>query len=242
MTCISQNIKQSIINAGIGKDVFVIPPIIDNVHFNSSLDGAPKRKELGIPENANVILYCGSWAKWKGVDLLIEAFHGIKKEFPESFLITAWGEPYDWYDDRKNQLSEMIDSLGLKGSVIELGVVKDIHMVMAASDVFVAPFLNIDGVADPPLSILESMACGKIAIATKIASIPTIIDDGVTGFLVSPGSLDELIIALRKALNNVSTKEQIGSDASEYVLNNYGTDAVVAQVMHVYNDIRREGK
>lgn len=242
ITCISQNIKQSLVDAKISKDIYIIPPMINSAHFNPYLDGAPVRKELGIPQNAKVILYCGSWAKWKGVDLLIKAFHEVKKRFPESFLITAWGEPYDWYDERKTQLSEMIDSLGLKSSVVELGVVKDINMVMAASDIFVAPFLNIDGVADPPLSILEAMACGKIVVATKIASIPQIIDDGVTGLLVSPGNLDELKIVLEKALNDFSVNDKIGINAADYVLKNYGTYAVVNQVMNVYDDIRRKSK
>ena len=235
ITCISDNIKRSLMDVGFN-ELDVIPPVIDTEIFNPQLDGIKKRNELKIPNDAKVILYCGSWAKWKGVDLLIKAVHDVKKDYPNIILITAWGEPYDWYDERKTQLSMLVKSLELKDNVIELGVVHDIQMLMAACDIFVAPFLNIDGVADPPLSILEAMACKKTAIATKIGSIPKIITNGVNGFLVEPNNLAELTNVLRNTVHNENT-EKINNNASKYVFEHYGMDAVVDKLIETYGNM-----
>lgn len=47
------------------------------------------------------------------------------------------------------------------------------------------------------LSVIEAMACGTPVIATRRGSMPELIDDGVTGFLVD--TLDEAVIAIDRA-------------------------------------------
>lgn len=237
ITAMSENTKKSLIDVGFEKDVAFTPPAIDTRIFNPSSPKQQKREELGIPADAPMVLYCGNWAVWKGVDILIEAMQELIKENPNIKLVTAWGEAYDWYDERKARISKKIKQLGLERNVIELGIVNDIQLLMAACDVFVAPFRNTDGVADQPLSILEAMACGKPVIATNVGGIPEIVKHNINGLLVKPGDVHELKNALLYILGNKKVAEAMGDNAAKYVAENYSIDVVVENMEQVYEEV-----
>ncbi len=236
MSCLSNKIKSSLKDIGIEKNITVIPPIIDTSVFAASHNGSEKRKELGIPQGTIVVLYCGSWTKWKGVHLLIQSIGELKKEIPHICLVTAWGEPYDWYDDRKKELNDLIRFSGLDNNIIEVGIVDDMHKLISACDIFVAPFINIDGVADPPLSVLEAMACGKIVVATSVGSLPEVITDGYNGFLINPNDFCGLTNSLRNAILVLKQGNEMGLNATKYVANNCSPSLVSQILLGLYRE------
>jgi len=238
ITAISENTKKSLRDVGFEEeDIIFIPPVIDTAFFNPLLPKQQKREELGIPMETKMILYCGNWAVWKGVDVLIDAMPELVKEYPDIKLVTAWGEAYDWYDERKVMISKKIKELDLDKNVIELGIVKDIEKLMAASDVFVAPFRNTDGVADQPVSILEAMACGKPVVATNVGGIPEIVKHRINGFLVKPGDAHELKNALLYMLENKDEAKKMADNAAKYVAENYSVEVVVEKMEKVYKEV-----
>jgi glycosyltransferase involved in cell wall biosynthesis len=237
-TCMSENIKKSLMRLGFEEDVMVYtPPVIDTDIFNPSLLKQQKREELGISKETPVVLYCGNWSRWKGVDVLINTMPELISEFPDVKLITAWGEAYDYLGKQKVMISKLIKNLHLDKNVIELGVVKDIQMLMAACDVFVAPFRNTGGVADRPLSILEAMACGKPVIATNVGGNPEIVKHKINGLVVEPGNIHELKNALLYILGNKNEAEKMGENSAKYVAENYGVDIVVEKIERTYEEV-----
>ena len=238
ITAISENTKKSLKDIGFeDEDTVFTPPAIDASFFNPSLPKQQKREKLGIPMKAPMVLYCGNWAVWKGVDILIDVIAELINEYPDIKLVTAWGEAYDWYDERKLMMSKKIKEFGLDKNVIELGIVKDIQLLMAACDVFVAPFRNTDGVADQPLSILEAMACGKPVIATNVGGIPEIVEHKINGLLVEPDNVHELKNALLYILENKNEAKEMGDNATKYVAENYSVDAVVEKMERIYEEM-----
>jgi len=51
-----------------------------------------------------------------------------------------------------------------------------------------------------PFSILEAMAFGTPVLSTRIFGIPTLIEDGRTGYLCEPRDIDSLARGLERAL------------------------------------------
>jgi glycosyltransferase involved in cell wall biosynthesis len=51
-----------------------------------------------------------------------------------------------------------------------------------------------------PVAIMESLALHRPVISTYIAAIPELVQPGVCGWLVPPGSVDDLTDAMRDAL------------------------------------------
>ena len=234
----SENTRKSLTEVGFrGEEILFFPPVIDIAIFNTSLSKHEKREELGIPEEAPVVLYCGNWAVWKGVDILIESMVEVIKEFPGTKLITAWGEPNDWYDQRKIMLTKKIKNLHLDEVVIEVGIVKDIEKLMVSSNVFVAPFLNTDGVVDQPLTILEAMACGTPVVATKVGGIPEIVKHHENGLLINPGDKFELANAIIYMLENKKESKRMGINGAKLVSGEFKTEIVVDELERIYEGV-----
>ena len=73
-----------------------------------------------------------------------------------------------------------------------------------------------------PVVIMEALALGRPVISTYVAGIPELIEPEVCGWLVPPGSVEELVIAMRKALQApVEKLEQMGHIGAERVANHH---------------------
>ena len=241
LTVFSNNARESLVRMGIKEDRIVnLPPAVDPSFFSESVSRDNGGLCQDIPEDAPKILYIGNWATWKGVDYLIESMTHVKDVFPDAKLITAWGEIYDWYDDRKEFIDRRIEELGLKETVVQVGIVEDLPSLIGRCDVVVEPFLNTDGVADLPLAILEAMACGKPVISTKVEGIPEIVNHGTNGFLVDPGSSEELANAIIRILQNTEESGVMGRSARNYAASKYSSKIVVDKLETIYHNVLGE--
>ena len=92
-------------------------------------------------------------------------------------------------------LIKLTKKLSLERKVMMLGYLPDeeIPKIYSAADVLVAPFRvlgkDLEGF---PLVLQESQACGTPVITTSTAGIPDLVDDGKSGYLVSPESVKEI--------------------------------------------------
>jgi glycosyltransferase involved in cell wall biosynthesis len=238
LTVFSDNTRESLVKIGIREDRIVnLPPAVDPSFFGESVSQEKVGPCLDIPEDAPKILYIGNWATWKGVDYLIESMTRVREVFPDARLITAWGEVYDWHDDRKEFIDRRIEELGLRDAIVQVGIVEDLPSLIRMCDVVAEPFLNTDGVADLPLAILESMACGKPVISTKVEGIPEIVNHGVNGLLVDPGNSEELANALIRILQNEDESGVMGRSARNFAFTNYSSKTVVDKLETIYHDV-----
>jgi glycosyltransferase involved in cell wall biosynthesis len=237
IVAISKGVKESLRLGKIDvKRTCIIPPAVDDAFFKRISSNEGKRK-IGLKKDEPMILYCGNWSSWKGVNILIESMETIMEKYPKAKLVTAWNEIYDWYDDRKLAINRRIKELGLERSIVEMGVVPNIWELMAASDLLVVPFLNTDGVSDYPLVIIEAMACGKPVIATKVGGIPEIVHDRLNGLLVQPNNKEELENAVFCLLEDGKFREEIGLNAALYAHKNFSIDSVTEKHEKIYSDI-----
>jgi len=240
LIAVSENTWRSVLPLGLDKRIIVIPPCIDTLRFNPLVCGARMRKLLKIAGDTSVLLYCGNWAEWKGIDTLLTSLPKILKQYPDTKLITAWGEQYRWYDNRKIGIEKKIDALGLRENIIQLGVLRNIEELMAACDIFVAPFRDMSRIADCPLSILEAMACGKPVVATSLGGVPEIVEHKRRGLLVQPNNDSELADAIGWLIQNKVVAERMGKEGSDYVLKNYAADQIAGYLENTYQGLLTE--
>jgi alpha-maltose-1-phosphate synthase len=102
-----------------------------------------------------------------------------------------------------------------------------LEQILASADVFVMPG-DVDTFG---YAILEAMAASLPAVVPRLAAIPEVVDDGVTGLLVPPGDDDALTNALRRLVSDVSERTTMGLAARRRVLERFDsritTDALV---------------
>jgi glycosyltransferase involved in cell wall biosynthesis len=83
-------------------------------------------------------------------------------------------------------------------------------------------------------TLLEGMACGTPAVCTGVASMPEVVEDGVTGFVVppnDPAALREKLVWLRDRPEAVAA---LGTAARRRVLERFTWPAVVRRCLGIY--------
>ncbi|MBC8030776.1 MAG: glycosyltransferase family 4 protein [Pyrinomonadaceae bacterium] len=84
-------------------------------------------------------------------------------------------------------------------------------------------------------TLLEGMACGTPAICTDVASMPEVVEDGVTGFVVPPNDGAALDQKLRWLRDHPEEARTMGEAARRRVLENFTWPQVVRRCLEVYS-------
>lgn len=131
------------------------------------------------------VLYVGRVEMYKGVKLLLEAWHIVIKKHPDLRLhIVGEGAQQKEYE-------QLVGALGLQYSVLFKGKIPSTRMqpVYDNADIVVSPHLW----AEPfGRTVVEGMARGKIVIAANCGGPAELIQDTKTGFLFERNSVQDL--------------------------------------------------
>ena len=151
---------------------------------NTIVDKKAKRAELGIPEDAFLLLSVGELNENKNHQVVIRALaelmkteEGKKKDY--YYIVAGSGSLY-------NQLQKLINDLGLNNRVFLLGYRADCAEIYKIANLFVQPSLR-EGL---PVSVMEAESAGLACIGSGIRGNSDLI---VAGNLFSPRSVDECI-------------------------------------------------
>lgn len=125
-------------------------------------------------------LFIGRIMRDKGVEELFDAAERIKSKYSQTsfYLIGDSDEDYD----------DMIKKLGSKGIIRALGFQKDVHSHIAKSHCIILPSYH-EGKANV---LLESAACGRPVIASKVPGCLETYDEGITGLGCEVRNADSL--------------------------------------------------
>jgi glycosyltransferase involved in cell wall biosynthesis len=154
------------------------------------LDADEARRELNLPGDRRIALFVGLIRPYKGVDVLIEAFSKLAA-IDEWHLVVA-GEPWG---RSGGALRQLVRTLGVEDRVrLDLRWVSEdeLRLLMAAADVVVLPYRSGSQSAMAPIAF----ASGVPVVASAVGGLPEVVDDGVNGLLVEPGSVNDLVRAL----------------------------------------------
>ena len=83
-------------------------------------------------------------------------------------------------------------------------------------------------------TLLEGMACGTPAICTDVASMPEIVDDGRSGFIVPPNDPSAICRRLVWLNDHPAEAAQMGLAARQRVLEKFTWPAVVQRCLEIY--------
>src|SRR2546422_8414010 len=78
-------------------------------------------------------------------------------------------------------------------------------------------------------SLAEAMACGVSVVATRVASVPEIVEDGVTGFLVPWDDPVSLAGALEALLGDPGRARAMGGAGRARVERRFDWDTIIRQ-------------
>jgi glycosyltransferase involved in cell wall biosynthesis len=157
------------------KKVFYVPGVgIDCQKFeNAVTDKNRKKKEIGVPEEAFLILSVGELNKNKNHQIVIRAIHELDNPNVH-YAIAGVG-------DQCSELQKLAEKLGIGDKVHLLGHRKDVAELYKTADAYVLPSLR-EGLN---VSLIEAMSSGLPCIVSKIRGNVDLIDSS-GGFLCNP--------------------------------------------------------
>jgi glycosyltransferase involved in cell wall biosynthesis len=155
------------------------------------------------------LLFVGRLAGVKGLPVLLEAMARLKPHRPSLRLSVAGDGP----DRRK--LEEQAKRLGLAENVRFLGYQsqQQVRDLLQQTDVFVLASFA-EGV---PVVLMEAMAAGVPVVATQIAGIPELVEDGASGFLVPPADPHALADRVERLLADADLRSRFGASGRKKV-------------------------
>lgn len=175
-------------------EVHYIPGVgIDLSRFeNVQVDRAAKRREIGVPEDAFLLLSVGELNENKNHQIIIKAL-GKLKDINLHYAIAGVGE-------QKEELLRLTEELGISSQVHLLGYRKDIPELNYTADLFCFPSLR-EGLG---VAAIEAMACGLPLVTSDVHGINDYSVEGVTGYKCAPMDVNGFAEAISRLLADYS--------------------------------------
>jgi glycosyltransferase involved in cell wall biosynthesis len=167
------------------------------------------KSELGL--NDKVIIYVGRLVSFKGVHLLIEAFHRVAEMIHNVSILLVGGGSEEAklkeYCKQKN-LSEKIKFVGYKQP-------RELPQYYAVADLFVFPTLG-----EPfGLIVNEALASGLPVICSPFAGAAELIQEGENGYIVDPRDTKKLSEVLATVLTDENLLQSLKLGALDSIEN-----------------------
>ncbi len=182
------------------------------------------REELGLGEDARLLVSIGNLYPVKGHVHLIDALAHLSERHPNVHV--AIGGRGDMAD----ALAARAQEHGLSGRVHLLGLRSDVGSVLSSADVFVLPSLS-EGL---PLALLEAMFAGCPIVASDVGEIGVALAHGDAGVLVRPGDPRALAEALDGVLRDPNHARALGDRAERRAIAEYELTRMVGRYTDAY--------
>ncbi|MGH9475586.1 MAG: glycosyltransferase family 4 protein [Terriglobales bacterium] len=179
------------------------------------------RQELGLPQDAPVVMYTGRLAPEKGLPELLQAFAAVLARSPRAVLVLVGEGPM------RSRLQELSASLGLAGGSLRfVGRVaaQAVPDWLKAADVFTLVSIE-EGFS---CALAEAMATGLACVASDIPANRQLVIAGNTGVLVPAADPAAIADALLRLLDAPDQRAKLGQAARTLIAANY-TPTRIAQ-------------
>ena len=212
------------------KDGYIRPEKIEVVYngidlnqYNPDIDPLIIRRELNLKPDENLIGCIGRMG-CKGQKEILYALNKVLPEFPnlKCLFVSESDEPEELYED--------LNKLGLNDHVIFKGFRKDVPNIISSLDILI----NVPTWEALGMIMVESMACAKPVIASKVGGIPEVVIDRVNGILVPLADIDKLAGAIIYLLANKDKAKDIGKKGRALVEDKFDIEDTIEKIQNLY--------
>lgn len=212
--------------AELGNKVIQLPFALDTDFFS------PKHQVSSSIETGSRILFVGGLDKahhFKGLPLLLQAM----TKLDSSVQLTIVGD-----GGERRQFEQKTAALGLTARVKFQGRLSREALRDGYRAAHVLAFPSTSAAEAFGLVALEAQACGVPVVASGFPGVRTVVRDGETGILVTPGSVTELTSGLETLIKDQEKRQEYAKNARAHVLTSYSRTRHLDKLIEVYQGIR----
>lgn len=225
-------LKDDLIKRGIPFEKLTV--VLNGINANDFEVCEPDAEYMKIwkLDGKRVIGFIGSFYRYEGLDLLIDAIAHLVKSRPNIVLLLVGG------GEMEEELKRQITWLHLEEKVIMPGRIPHdrIPGVYALVDILAYPRYSMRLTElVTPLKPLEAMAMGKPLVASDIGGHRELIQHGRTGFLFTAGDVSALVKAIEFLLDNYNLSQQLGTQGASWVRQERTWENTTNVYKHIYS-------
>lgn len=196
----------------IKEEVVSVIPVGNYENFYRTHDKTTEANKYKF--DTRVFLFMGPIKPYKGFGVLCNAAKSLEDKYFKILVHAKWAPEESYFTKHSSPLPYQ-----------ELGI------LYRSSDVVLLPYTKISLAT----SLLEAAYFAKPVIASRVGALQDIVRDGKDGFLVKPGSVEELKEAMERILN-MSEKElkEMGESLKQRSIEKFPWTQVASQFAEIY--------
>ena len=179
------------------------------------------RRELGLTEDAPIVLYTGTFEAYQGLDLLFAAARQVLDRRADARFVLAGGRP-----EQVAMAREQAARAGIADAVIFAGQrpADEIPLFLDAADVLVSP--RSTG-TNTPLKIYQYLRSGRPIVATRLLTHTQVLNDEVA--ILTTATPDGFASGILEALTDLDRARAVGDSARALADTKYSYEAYLSR-------------
>ncbi len=228
LIAVSKSIKSDLAEHGVApwERIEVIPPLVDPQRLTSGARFSDMRRRFGLDPGAPIVGLFGRLAPPKDPGLFIRVFATIAASIPQARALVVGDGP------ERPAMERSARKLGIVDRVVFTGWTADMAGAYAAIDLLMLTS-QAEGYA---LTALEAMATGTPVVATRIAGVEEVVDDGRTGLLADPGDAAGLAGAAILVLRDEKFRARLAEAGREEAAGRFASSASASRLEALYRE------
>lgn len=193
-----------------------------------------KPRQLDNNGKVRLITVC-RLAEKKGVEYSIRAVSEVSKRYQNlEYLIVGDGP-------LRPPLEKLIQELNPEANIQILGWKKheDVTRLLSDAHILIAPSVTAaDGDQEGiPVALMEAMAMGLPVVSTYHSGIPELVENGISGYLVSEKDVNSLANKLEQLILQPETWLDLGQAGRDRVEKSYNIKKLNSQLTQIFQDL-----
>lgn len=205
---------------------------LERFHRGRGTELSGLRDLLGVSQKTPLVTIVAMLRPEKGHETFLRAAAQVRGKAPETHFVIVGEGP------EKPKLEKLTGELSLGSQVHFLGARNDIPDILAQSDVCVLSSHPV--VETVSNAVLEYMASAKPVVSTRVGSLPEMVDEGETGFLVPAGDPEAMAQRILQLIKSPLLAAQMGRAGRRKVETHYSVEQMVRKTEDLFECLLRK--
>lgn len=201
----------------------VVPNFIDpTIYDRERYRGRHRLARAG----EKVVMHISNFRAVKRIPDLIQVFARLQEEVPARLILVGDGP-------ERQRAGEIAADLGIAGRVLFLGKIDSVAELLASADLFLLPSEQ----EAFGLVALEAQASGVPVVGSSGTGLDEVVEDGATGYLHPPGSVEAMASSAISLLRDEARWEAFSGAARDRALERFTIDRIIPLYESLYRRV-----